>query len=94
MELITYITHLIIEINGTLYNIQWEDKHLIVVDNNGSKIDTPPFIGESAKPVITSYLACLVREERFLLVQCTTESCLIPKSFEDVTGLLADIQKK
>ena len=89
----------IIEINRTLYNIQWEGKHPIIVDNNGSRIDTLPSTGESAEPVITSYLVYLVREEgvkqiHFLLAQCVTESCLVPKSLGDVTRLLADIQKK
>jgi len=52
----------IIEINVTLYNIQWKGKCPIIVDNNGSRIDTSPFIGKLAEPAITSYLACLARE--------------------------------
>jgi len=62
-------------------------------------MNTPPLIGESAKPAITSYLAYLAREGRvekicFLLAQHTTESFPIPKSLRNVTRLLADIQKK
>ena len=89
----------IIEINRTLYNIQWEGKHPIIVNNNRSRMDTSPLIGKSAKPAITSYLACLAKEEWikqicFLLAQCATESCSIPKSLVDVIRLLSDIQKK
>ena len=89
----------IIEINETLYNIHWEDKHSIIVDNNRYRIDTSPPIGKSAKPAITSYLACLAREGRveqicFLLAQYAIESCPIPKDLGDVTRLLADTQKK
>jgi len=89
----------IIEINETLYNIHWEDKHSIIVDNNRYRIDTPPPIGKSAKPAITSYLACLARKGRveqicFLLAQYAIESCPIPKDLGDVTRLLADTQKK
>ena len=62
-------------------------------------MDTLPSIGESAEPAITSYLACLVREGgvkqiHFLLAQCVTESCLVPKSLGDVTRLPADTQNK
>jgi len=44
-------------------------------------------------------LACLIREGEveqiyFLLVQCTTESCPIPKNLRDITRLPANIQKK
>ena len=53
----------IIEINETSYNIQWEGKCPIIVDNDRSRMDTPPPIGKSAEPAITSYLACLTREE-------------------------------
>jgi len=53
----------IIEINRTSYNIQWEGKHTIIVNNNRSRMDTLPLIGKSAEPAITSYLTCLVREE-------------------------------
>jgi len=63
------------------------------------EINTPPSIGKSAKPTITSHLAHLAREGAveqicFLLAQCTTESCPIPKNLGNVTKLLADIQKK
>jgi len=86
----------IIEINGTLYNIQWEGKYLIIVDNNGSRMDTLSSISESAELAITSYLACLTREGEveqihFLLVQHAIESCPISKSLRDITRLLADI---
>jgi len=89
----------IIEINRTLYNIQWKGKHSIIVDNNRSRMDTLSSTGESAEPAITSYLACLVREGgvkqiHFLLAQCVTESCLVPKSLGDVTRLPADTQNK
>jgi len=62
-------------------------------------MNTSPSISESAEPVITSYLECLVRKGKveqihFLLAQHTTESCPIPKSLRDITRLLADIQKK
>jgi len=62
-------------------------------------MDTLPFIDKSAKPAITSYLACLTREEGveqicFLLLQHATESCPVPKSLGDVTRLPANIQKK
>jgi len=53
----------IIEINEIPYNIQWEDKHLIIVNNNESKIDTLSLVGEIAELVIISYLACLAKEE-------------------------------
>ena len=43
-----------------LYNIQWEDKHPIIVDNNKSRIDTLSPVGESAELAITSYLVCIV----------------------------------
>ena len=89
----------IIEINGTPYNIQWEGKCLIIVDNDGSRIDIPSPIGKSTELAITSYLIYLAREGRveqihFLLAQHATESCPIPKNLGDVTRLLADIQKK
>ena len=89
----------IIEINVTLYNIHWEGKHSIIVDNNGCRIDTPPPIGKSAELAITSYLAYLAREVRVeqiccLLAQCAIESCPIPKDLGDVTRLLANTQKK
>jgi len=54
----------IIEINETPYNIQWEGKHPIIVNNNGSRMDTLSYVGKSAETAITSYLACLAREER------------------------------
>ena len=62
-------------------------------------MNTLPPIGELAKLVITSYLACLAREGEveqicFFLAQCVIESCPIPKNLGDVTRLLADIQKK
>ena len=89
----------IIEINGTPYNIQWEGKYLIIVDNDRSRIDTLSPISESAEPAITSYLAYLAKEERvkqicFLLAQHVTEFCPIPKNLRDITRLPADIQKK
>ena len=75
----------IIEINGTSYNIQWEGEHPIIVDNNGSRMNTPPPIAESVELAITSYLAYLAREGgveqiHFLLVQHVAESCPISKS--------------
>ena len=68
-------------------------------DNDGSRIDTPPPISESAESAITNHLAYLAREGRveqiwFLLAQHTTESCPISKNLGDVTKLPADIQKK
>jgi len=62
-------------------------------------MDIPPSADKLAELVIISYLVCLVIEERveqicFLLAQCVVESCLILKSFRDVTRLLANIQKK
>ena len=54
----------IIEINGIPYNIQWEGKYLIIINNDGSRMNTLPFVGESAELAITSYLVCLAREER------------------------------
>ena len=62
-------------------------------------MDTPPLIGKLAELAITSYLACLAREEKieqihFLLAQCATQSCPIPKNLRNVTRLPADIQKK
>ena len=81
--------------NRTPYNIQWEGKYLIIVNNNRNKIDTLPPTSKSTELAITSYLACLVKKgvEQicFLLAQCAAESCLIPKSLGDVTGLPADI---
>ena len=53
----------IIEINGTPYNIQWEGKYLIIVDNDRSRIDTLSPISESAELAITSYLAYLAKKE-------------------------------
>ena len=72
----------IIEINGILYNIQWEDKYPIIVNNNRSRMNTLSLIGKLAELAITSCLVCLVREERvekihFLLAQHATESCPI-----------------
>ena len=57
-------------------------------------MDTLSSIDKLAEPAITSYLACLAREEGveqicFLLAQCAT--CPIPKSLRDVTRLPADI---
>ena len=43
----------IIEIDRTPYNIQQKDKHLIIVDNNGSRMNTLSPISKSAKPAIT-----------------------------------------
>jgi len=61
-------------------------------------MDTLSPISKLAELAITSYLACLVREDgveqiHFLLAQCVTESCPISKNLRDIT-LLADIQKK
>jgi len=86
----------IIEIDGILYNIQWEGKYPIIVNNNRSRMNTLSLIGKSAKLAITSYLACLVREEgveqiHFLLAQHATESCPISKSLGYIIRLLADI---
>ena len=71
----------------------------IIVDNDGSRIDTLSPIDKSAEPAIISYLACLVREGGvkkicFLLAQHATESCPIPKNLGDVTRLPANIQNK
>jgi len=62
-------------------------------------MEIPPSADKLAELVIISYLVCLVIEGRaeqicFLLAQCVVESCLIPKSFRDVTRLPANIQKK
>ena len=59
-------------------------------------MDILSFASESAELAITSYLTCLTKEGGveqiyFLLAQHATESCPIPKKFEDVTKLLADI---
>ena len=54
----------IIKINKTPYNIQCEEKHLIIVSNNGSRMDTLPPVDKLAEPAITSYLAYLTREGR------------------------------
>ena len=59
-------------------------------------MDTLSFVGKLAKPTITSYLACIAREERveqihFLLAQYTVESCSIPKNLENVAKLLVNI---
>jgi len=67
-------------INRIPYNIQWEGKHPIIVNNNRSKIDTLPPVGELAELTITSYLAYLAREEKvkkihFFLIQYIAESC-------------------
>ena len=61
-------------------------------------MDTLSLIGKLAKLAITSYLACLAREERveqicFLLTQYTVESCSIPKNLGNFAKLLTDIQK-
>jgi len=82
----------------TSYNIQWEGK-CSIIDNDRSKMNTPPPISKSTKPSINSYLECLAREEGveqiyFLLVQCATEFCPIPKNLGDIIRLPADIQKK
>ena len=73
--------------------------YTIIIDNNGSRIDTLFPTGKSAELAITSYLAYLAREEVvericFLLAQYTAESCPISKSLGDVIRLLANIQKK
>jgi len=62
-------------------------------------MDTLPSIGELAEPFITSYLAHLAKKGKveqicFLLTQCVTKSCPIPKNLRDITRLLANIQKK
>jgi len=59
-------------------------------------MNTLPFVGESAKLTITSYLAHLAREERveqicFLQAQHVAESCPISKNLRDVAKLPADI---
>ena len=84
--------------NGTLYNIQWEGKCLIIVSNNRNKIDTLPSTSKLTKLAITSYLACYARKRRveqiyFLLAQYTAKSCLIPRHLGNAAKLLADIQK-
>ena len=53
----------IVEINGILYNIQWEGQYSIVV-NNGSIIDTLSFADESDKLAIISYLTCFTKKGR------------------------------
>ena len=68
-------------------------------DNDRSKMDTLPSIGELAEPSITSYLAYLVKKGKveqicFLLTQHITESCPTPKNLKDITRLLTNIQKK
>jgi len=52
----------IVEINRTLYDIQWEDEYLLIIDENKSRIDIPLSAGELAELVITTYLACLAKE--------------------------------
>ena len=54
----------IIEINGISYNIQWKNKHPIIVDNNRNRTNTLPPTGKLAKPAITSYLVHLTRKGR------------------------------
>ena len=54
----------IIEINRTLYNIQWEDKCLIITDNNRNRINIPPSADKLAELVIISYLVYLIIEGR------------------------------
>ena len=58
-----------------------------------------PSVGKLAKLAITSYLAHLAKEEgvekiHFLLVQYVVESYSISKNLENITKLLANIQKK
>jgi len=72
----------IIKMNGTLYNIQWEGKCLIIVSNNRNKIDTLPSTSKLTKLAITSYLACLVKKgsRANLLSLSTICSRVLPNS--------------
>jgi len=54
----------IIEINRISYNIQWKNKHPIIVDNDRDRTNTLPPTGKLAKPAITSYLVHLTRKGR------------------------------
>jgi len=72
---------------------------MITVNNNRGRINTLFPTGELAKPVITSYLACLAREgivEQicFFLAQHVAKSHPIFKNPRDITKILVDIQKK
>ena len=93
--MITYITYLIISLGFHIIS----NRYLIIINKNGSRIDTLSPTDELAKLAITSYLVCLVREEiveqiHFLLVQHIVESCSIPRNLGDINKLPADIQKK
>ena len=89
----------IIEINGILCNIQQKGQYPIIVDNNRSKIGTPPSASKLVELAITSYLAYYARKGKveqiyFLLAQYTAKSCPIPKHLRNAAKLLANIQKK
>ena len=53
----------ITEINEVSYNILWEDQHLIIIDSNRYRMNTPPPTGKLAKIAITGYFACFMREK-------------------------------
>ena len=78
------------------YIISSGKEHLIIVDNNESRMDILPPTDKPAKLAITSYFAREGRVEQicFILAWHVTDSCPIPKSLGDVTRLPADIQKK
>jgi len=62
-------------------------------------MDAPPPAGKSATIAITNHMVCLAREGRvehicFLLVLRATETHVLPKTFKDVTKLLADSKKR
>jgi len=62
-------------------------------------MDAPPLAGELAITTITNHIVCLTREERtehicFFLVFRATETYFLPKTFKDVTKLLADSKKR
>jgi len=62
-------------------------------------MDTPPLAGESATIAITNHIVCFAREGgaehiHFLLALRATETHFLPKTFKDVTKLLADSKKR
>ena len=87
-----------VNINGTLYEVEWVGQRPILIDMEGNRMDIPPLAGESATAAITNHMVRLAREEgvehiHFLLTLRAADTHL-PKTFKDVANLPANSKKR
>jgi len=88
-----------VERNRIHYEVNWVGQRPIIIDIERNQIDALPPVGKSGTTAITNHMVHLAREEKaeyihFLLVLRATETYFLPKTFKDVTKLLADSKKR